>query len=93
MAADAGGHGGADRVPIIRRAALEHAEFCGGGLCICGGDIEHLFAARRQNGGDLRGQRHRNGHARTGGECDEQDKQTMHEEIKTPQRFETLRRE
>ena len=59
-------------------SALQHSELCRGALIVGSGDVKHLPAGRRQDGGDFRRQRGRNGHTRTGSESEEQNKETMH---------------
>jgi hypothetical protein len=78
VASDADRDGFANESPSVCGGTLQHPELCGGALIVGCGDEKHLLATHRQEGGDFRRQGGRNGHSRTGSECEEHDKETKH---------------
>jgi hypothetical protein len=78
VASDADRDGFANESPSVCGSALQHPELCRGALLVGCGDVKHLLAGRRQDGGDFGWQRGRIRHVRTGGEHEKQNKKTMH---------------
>jgi hypothetical protein len=78
VASDADRDGFANESPGACGSALQHSELCRGALIVGSGDVKHLLAGRRQDGGDFGRQLGGNGHAHTGGEHEKHYKEAMH---------------